>query len=94
MGNFTTYFILWGVLALAVAILAIYRKTISTKEDDTLHLNPGDAAVTQQTALAGQLAVIDRWGKILTVIAIVSGLVLGGLYMYKVWVDQSRIIAQ
>jgi len=39
----------------------------------------------QQATLAHKLAVIDIWGKTLTVIAIVYGLVLVGLYLYQIW---------
>jgi hypothetical protein len=94
MGNFTTYFVLWGILALVIIGLAVYRKMVASKEDDTIHLSAGESAISQQSAIAEQLAAIDRWGKILTVIAVVAGLVLGGLYLYQVWVNQARTIAQ
>ena len=95
MPNFITYFVLWGVLALAVLAIALYRRSLSSREDDSIHLSAGEnAAVSEQTTLARQLAIVDRWGKLLTIVLVVTGLVLGGLYLWSVWTDQARMIGQ
>jgi hypothetical protein len=81
----------WIVMACGVAALAIYRKTISSREDDTLHVSAiSNVNVSQQADVAHRLEVIDRWGKLLTVIAAVYGLALAALYTYQMWVEGSR----
>lgn len=78
-------------MACGVAALAIYRKTISSHEDDTLHVSASTVVnVSHQADVAHRLEVIDRWGKLLTVIAAVYGLALGALYTYQMWVEGSR----
>jgi len=88
--NFTPFAVLWGLLALVVLFMAGYRKTISTKEEDTLHLtNPVE--VNHQMAIAHKLDVIDKWGKLLTVIAAVYGLLLALGYTYQTWIQSSNL---
>ena len=41
------------------------------------------AMVPHQQEIAHKLEVIDRWGKILTVVTVVFGLILGGLWVYQ-----------
>ncbi len=90
MSNMLGYAIAWGVLALVVIVLAVMRKIVSSHEDDTLHLS-GDASavVSEQTAIARKLEMIDKWGKLLTIILVISGLVLGGIYAYDVFMSSS-----
>ncbi len=78
--NFVPLFVAWGVIALVVLGLFIWRKNVASGEDDTLHVMHG--ALTQQTVLAEKLDMIDKWGKILTVIAAVSGLLIAAAYVY------------
>jgi hypothetical protein len=81
----------WIALAVAVAILAIYRKTISSHEDDSIHVSAlSDVNVSRQADVAHRLEVVDRWGKTLTVVVVVYGLALAGLYTYQTWVEGSR----
>jgi hypothetical protein len=76
----------WAVLALIVAGLAFKRRSVSAHEDDTVHLSPGSAGVmAEQQELAKKLTVIDRWGKILTILLVVSGIVIAGLYLMQMW---------
>lgn len=83
---------IWAVLALLVLGIAIYRKVLSNKEDDTMHLADAEAGlVSEQTVLARKLEVIDKWGKLLTVVVVVYGLVLAGLLLYQGWVEASRM---
>jgi hypothetical protein len=88
--NFTPWAILWALLAVVVIVMAGYRKVISGKEDETLHLsNP--TANTQQVVVGHKLEVIDKWGKLLTIIAAIFGLLLGLAYTYQTWVQSSRL---
>jgi hypothetical protein len=78
-------------MACGVVALAIYRKTISSHEDDTLHVSAStNVNITQQADVAHRLEVVDRWGKLLTVVAAVYGLALAAAYTYQMWVEGSR----
>ncbi len=78
----------WAVLATAVLVLAFYRRAVANKEDDYLHVNADVAA--QQTAVAKKLEAIDRWGKILTIVAAVFGLIIIALFMYNGWMHPPK----
>lgn len=79
----------WGVIAALVILLAIYRKVVARGEDDTLHVDGN--AVARQSELAQRLTTIDRWGKILTVIAAVTALGLLALFLYNGWMESNQI---
>jgi hypothetical protein len=66
------------MLALAVIVLLVWRKMVASKEDDQLHVLHG--AVTDQVSVASKLDAIDKWGKILTVVAVVLGLLIAAAY--------------
>jgi hypothetical protein len=85
-------FSLWLALGAAVVAMALYRKYVSRNEDDALHLTPGmDVAVQRQAQLAGQLDWIDRWGKTLTVVAVLYGMALAGYWLYQAWLESGQI---
>jgi ABC-type iron transport system FetAB permease component len=88
--NLMPYFVLWVALAAVVIGMIIWRKTVSSHEDETLHvLDAG--ALNQQVSVGHKLETIDKWGKILTAIAVLFGLILGAIYMYQSWVAMSKI---
>jgi hypothetical protein len=89
--NLLPFTILWMILTAVVIGLIMYRKWVARDEDDTLHVLDGDIAmVPQQAALAQKLESIDRWGKSLTVIALIYGLVVGCGYLYQAWVAHTN----
>ena len=49
------------------------------------------AVAQQQVGLSQRLDHIDKWGKILTIIAVVYGLILASVYFYQSWVASSSI---
>src|ERR1017187_2076642 len=51
--NLLPYAVFWGVLAIVVVFLIIYRKQVSSREDDSLHLAGSGPA--DQIALAHRL---------------------------------------
>jgi len=83
------YIAFWGLLALSVLVLFIRRKMVASKEDDQLHVMSG--ANPDQVVVANKLEVIDKWGKILTVITVVFGLVIGFLYICSNFVGRNSL---
>jgi ABC-type uncharacterized transport system permease subunit len=77
--NFMPLLVVWTALALVVLALFIWRQAVSNHEDDSLHVN---GALPQLASFAQKLDAIDKWGKILTVIAVVSGLLIAGAFVY------------
>ncbi len=90
MTNLIPHIAILAVLAAIVGGLALYRKAVASKEDDTVHLSGGDAAVQQQMAVAAKLNAIDKWGKLLTVVLVIYGLVIAGLYILQMWEQSSK----
>ena len=88
--NLTPYFVLWVALAVAVIGMIIWRKAITSHEDESLHVMDAGAA-SQQVNVAHKIDVIDKWGKILTAIAVIFGLIIGAIYMYQSWVAMSKV---
>ncbi len=84
--NLIPYLVLWGVLAIVVAALAIYRQMTFHKTDETLHLAQQSAS-QHQVATAKKLDSLDRWGKSLTVLLVLAGLAIGAAYIYQLWIQ-------
>ena len=84
------FFVLWAALALVVVGLVVYRRMVAQQEDDALHVLEPVAVAQRQVSLAQRLEHIDKWGKSLTAIAAVYGLILALLYVYKAWVEGSH----
>ena len=84
--NMTPLIILWICLGALTLGLGLYRKILSMKEDDYLHIAEGEAKlIPRQIHLARKLDWIDKVGEALTAITVVLGLVLVGLYLYQAW---------
>lgn len=80
----------WAILGLVVIALIVYRKMVGRSEDATLHVLDGDLAhVPQQAAMAQRIEGIDRWGKALTIVAVLYGLVLAVVYVYQSFTQTS-----
>jgi hypothetical protein len=82
--------VLWMLLSAVVVGLIAYRAWVAKDEDDTLHVMDAEVGLNvKQAAVAQKLEVIDHWGKTLTVVALVSGMVLGSVYLYQNWAAAS-----
>lgn len=73
----------WGILASVVLVLAFYRASVAKKQDEYLHVNVDVAS--KQVSGTQKLQQIDRWGKLLTVVAALFGLALLGLVLFNAW---------
>jgi hypothetical protein len=89
----TSLIVLWVLLALTVLALIVWRKTVSSKEDDNLHVLDGASAVksAEQQTVAQKLEIIDKWGKIVTLVTVVYGVMLAVLYVWESWVHNSNL---
>ena len=87
--NLFPLLIVWTVLALGVLALFLWRQAVARGEDDSLHVMHG--ALTEQTSLAQKLEVIDKWGKIMTVITVVLGLLIAAAYVYGQFSGRSSV---
>lgn len=89
--NFLPLIVAWSVFAASVLVLIVIRKSVARNEDDQLHVL-NTAAVGQQVAVAHKLEVIDKWGKIVTVVTVVSGLLIAGLFIYQNFAQSATTI--
>ncbi len=90
--NLVPYLVTWIPLAVVVLVLAIYRNVIASREDETIHVLESDAsAVSAQVNLSHKLEVVERWGKILTVVVVVYGLAIAGMYLYYIWQQGAKL---
>ena len=88
--SFVPFAVLWALLVIVVLTLIAYRKVVSLQEEETLHLgNPAEA--NHQAFIAQKLEWIDKWGKLLTVVAVVYGVLLAAAYTYHVWLGMQAI---
>jgi ABC-type transport system involved in cytochrome c biogenesis permease subunit len=86
--NLRPFLYLWIVLAIVVIVLMLRRKTVASHEDDNLHVLDGGNA--DQPVIAQKLDQIDRWGKILTVVAVIYGVILAAAFAYQAWIQTSQ----
>ncbi|HUB82013.1 MAG TPA: hypothetical protein VMB03_24620 [Bryobacteraceae bacterium] len=93
MKTLIPFVVLWIVMALGVLALFIWRKSVSSKEDDNLHVSDptSDKKMAEQAAVAQKLDLIDKWGKTATVVTVVYGVILGGIYVWQSWVQNSNM---
>ncbi len=90
--NLTPYISIWVAMAVGVLALALQRMIVASHEDETLHIGENEAhLVDQQTKVFRKIQTIDRWGKLLTVIAVLYGLALAGVYLYHMWLESSKL---
>jgi len=76
--------IFWVILGVATLALALYRKFVSMREDDYLHLSAGEERlIPQQVATFRRIGVIDKWGITMTIVTVILGLALAAMYLYQ-----------
>lgn len=85
--DFRPFIVLGVILFAVVGVLAFYRKSLSRGEDDQLHVFDGGGA--NQPVLAHKLDQIDKWGKLLTIIAVVYGVIVGVAYVYQSYLQST-----
>ena len=82
--NWTPFVAVWSLFAAIVAGLAFYRKMLAAHEDDSIHISEGGARlIPEQIATAHRIELIDKWGKSLTAVVVLAGLVMAAIYVYN-----------
>jgi hypothetical protein len=90
MTNLIVHLVIWAVLATVLVFLALYRRRVFMKSDETLHVLDAEAPmVSSQAEVGKRLEKIDLWGKILTVVVVLYALAIAGLYLYSTFTDTS-----
>jgi hypothetical protein len=85
MGSPLAYLLVsWGVITVLLVGLLIYRAVLSTREDDQIYLNKAEVSMMagEQQVLIGRL---QRLGKPITWLAVLSGLLLIGSAGVWLW---------
>jgi hypothetical protein len=83
--NWTPFISIGAVLTLAVLVMIIWRKTVTSHEDDSIHVLDDANLIPQQEAMARKLQVIDKWGKLLTAVTAVYLLAMAAIYFYQLF---------
>lgn len=84
MTNLIPYVGFWILLAVLVLGLALYRKFISVRGDNYVHISEGEARyIPHQVAVNQKIDKVDRCGEVLTAITLVAGVGLACLYLYS-----------
>jgi hypothetical protein len=75
----------WGLITAALVLLLIYRATLSSKEDDQIYLNKAEVSMmgSDQAAVITRL---NRLGKPILTLAILSGILLLASASLWVWI--------
>lgn len=80
--NWMPFLIVWICLGAATLGLALYRKFLTMREDDLIHMETWqEPLANRQQVAARRFHSIDRWGEALTVLTLVGGLALAVGYV-------------
>jgi beta-lactamase regulating signal transducer with metallopeptidase domain len=80
----TLLMISWGVITAALAVLVIYRGTLSSREDDQIFIDAAEQHHYQEQVAI--IAKMKRLTKPIIALAVLSGVLLltsAGLWMYQ-----------
>jgi hypothetical protein len=79
----------WGLITVALIALLVYRATVSSKEDDQLYLNKAEISMMGSDQ-AMVISRLNRLGKPILALAILSGLLLLASASLWVWIGFSN----
>ncbi len=89
--NLMLFSAIFLVLIVAIIIVAIYRARLSRREQESLHvLGTDPAEISQKMTIAQKLLSVERWMKILTIVTVIYGIGLLGLFLWDAWERTSR----
>ena len=81
--NWSFIALAWSALVALVLALAAYRFALARGEYTVLHVRKSELSlIPSQVRTATLLNRVDWWGRLLTAIALVAGLLVLALYLY------------
>lgn len=91
--NLLPFVATWFLLAVIILALAVWRTVLARHEEPTtsLHVAAGAVVMPDEAETEKRLTVVDRWGQILTIIGVIYGLVLAGIYLYQQWFQSVQV---
>jgi hypothetical protein len=89
--NLIPYLVIWIVLGIMVLVLAISRMRLARREDKSLHILESEPEAEQHNDMAKKIESIDWWGQGLTVVLVLYGILLAGIYIFQAWQQSSKI---
>jgi len=82
----TSLLVIEIAVGFATIALALYRKFLSMREENFIHLGPGEEIyISKQADLTRKLHRVERWGETMTVLTAAGGILLAVLYVYQTW---------
>jgi hypothetical protein len=84
--NVVPYAVSWAVLVCIVLALAAYKAALVVRagREEPLHIcNMSKTQAVKLNVAAHIETSIERWGEILTIVALVYGLIIAGVYVYR-----------
>ncbi|MGO9094501.1 MAG: hypothetical protein ACLQGV_04695 [Bryobacteraceae bacterium] len=90
MEKYIVHLVIWGVLATILVFLALYRRRVYMKSDESLHVLDAEAPlVDTQADVNVKLQKLDRCGIALTILVALYALAIAGVYIYNMFMDTS-----
>ena len=83
--NYTFFAWTWAALAVVVLGMAAYRYLLIHREDPTLDIFESRTVASEQSKVFRKADAVERLGKLLTLVVVLYGLVLGGAYVFHIW---------
>jgi hypothetical protein len=75
---------IWVAVVATVLLLALYRLVITRGDYTVLHVRRSEVSMIPKQILHDQrLHAVDFWGRWLTVVALIGGLILAAFYIYS-----------
>jgi hypothetical protein len=80
----TQLVLLWAGLGIVTLAMALYRKILAMREDPYVHIAASEQRmIPQQVSGFKRIRTVDDWGIALTIMTVLLGLVLAGMYVYQ-----------
>jgi hypothetical protein len=87
-----TLVLIFCVLLASVLILGAMRKVLGREEEQVM-MHVGDSSIVEKkSSLIHRVDVVEKWGKTLTAITALYGLILLLWYLYQGWQSSSQIV--
>jgi len=81
----------WLAVLVVWLVLWVWRRSLGRQEDESIHVLDSEVGqIAQQVEVGQKLDKLDWWVKIVSIVLVVYGVALAGLYVYAAWDASSR----